>query len=120
MLYQNISSKIIQAAHKVYNKMGNGFLEVIYEHCMMIECEKHHLLVKNQHKIDVFYEKIKVGVYFADLFIENKIIVEIKAVKQISNIHHAQLLHYLTATGYRLGLLINYGSDSLYVKRIIN
>jgi len=72
---------------------------------MMIECKKHKLNVENQVKIDVFYENINVGQYFADLVVENKIVIELKAVSQINNAHYAQLLHYLKSTNFRLGYL---------------
>ena len=80
---------------------------------------KHGLDTKNQQKIDVFYENQLVGQYYADLLIEHKIIVELKAIHQINKFHHAQLLHYLKSTNYRIGLLINFCSEALYVKRMI-
>ena len=87
---------------------------------MMIECKKRNLSVQNQVNIDVFYENLNVGHYLADIIVDKKIILELKAVAQINSFYHAQLLHYLKSTKYKLGILLNFGSDKLYVKRIIN
>ena len=133
MLYEKTSSQIIQAAaarkqfrqklwkgYKVHNTLGFGFLEGVYEKSMMIECKKRNLSVQNQVNIDVFYENLNVGHYLADIIVDKKIILELKAVAQINSFYHAQLLHYLKSTKYKLGILLNFGSDKLYVKRIIN
>ena len=118
MLYEKITSKIIQSAYKVYHTLGNGYLEVLYERAMLIECKKRNLSTKNQEKVNVFYENYLIGEYFVDLLVENKIIIELKAVHQINKMHCAQLIHYLSATNFNLGLLINFGADELFVKRI--
>lgn len=119
MLHQNITSQIIQAAYKVFHTLGSGFLEKCYLNALVIECQNRFLNVDSQRKLDVFYEKKIVGEYFADLIIDDCVIVELKAVKQIENIHKAQLFNYLKATDIKTGLLINFGSDTLYVKRIV-
>ena len=85
----------------------------------MIECKKRNLLIKNQQEINVFYENSLIGTHFVDLLVNNEIIVELKAVQSIHKNHHAQLLHYLKATNYRVGLLINFGAEELYIKRMI-
>ena len=85
---------IIQAVYKVYHTLGNGYLEVIYERAMMIECQKRDLFIKNQQKVNVYYENLLIGEHFVDLLVNNVIIVELKAVQSIHKNHHAQLLHY--------------------------
>ena len=87
---------------------------------MVLECKKSSLLVENQVKINVFYENYNVGIFYADLVVDKKIIIELKAVSKLNKIHSVQLLNYLSATRFRLGLLINFGSERLEVKRIIN
>ena len=119
MLHQNITSQVIQAAHKVFHTLGPGFLENCYLNGLLYECQKRSLNVKKQQKLNVFYEEQIVGEYFADLIIEGCVIAELKAVKQINNIHKAQLFNYLRATNIKVGLLLNFASETLYVKRIV-
>jgi GxxExxY protein len=93
----------------VYNKLGYGFLEKIYENAMMIEFKKENISAVSQSAIRVLYEGEIVGEYFADILISDKIIVEIKAAKNVAEEHEAQLLNYLKATDIEVGLLLNYG-----------
>ncbi|HMB00907.1 MAG TPA: GxxExxY protein [Spirochaetota bacterium] len=113
-----LSAQVIQAAHKIYNRMGNGFLEKVYENCLRLECENAGLKAEKQKELDVWYKNEIVGKYFADLIIEKKLLIEIKAVSRTNKLHLAQVIHYLKATGIKSGLLINFGSDNLYVKRV--
>lgn len=116
----NITEKIIGAAFEVSNHLGCGFLEKVYENALMIELRHNNLKVESQKQIAVFYKKCNVGEYVADLFVDNKVIVELKSVKQITEIHEAQLMNYLKATGMKVGLLINFGSPKVQIKRMIN
>lgn len=116
----NITEKIIGAAFEVSNHLGCGFLEKVYENALMIELRHNNLKVESQKQIAVFYKKCNVGEYVADLFVDNKVIVELKSVKQITEIHEAQLMNYLKAIGMKVGLLINFGSPKVQIKRMVN
>jgi GxxExxY protein len=111
-----LSRSIIAAAYKVHNTLGGGFLEKVYENAMAIELERQGIAVVQQHPIAVYYEGKQVGQYFADLWIDNRVIVELKAMEHLAREHEVQLVHYLAATGIEIGLLINFGS-SVDVKR---
>ena len=115
-----ITEKIIGAAYKVALKLGYVFLEKVYENAMVLELRKIGLMVKNQFPISVFYEGKVIGEYFADLFVESSVIVELKTVSEIAPIHKAQLLNYLRATKIKTGLLINFGASKVEVKRLLN
>ena len=112
----DLTHKIIGCAYKVHNVLGSGFLEKIYENALRIELEKLGLRVKQQEPIAVCYEGRVVGEYFADLWVEEAVIIEIKASQSLHSRHEVQLVHYLTATGVDNGLLLNFGS-SVQVKR---
>ena len=107
---------VIKAAYNVHNTLGAGFLEKVYERAMLIELKKYNLDVATQYAIPVYYENTQVGDYYADLFVENRLIVELKAVENLSIAHEKQLINYLAATGIDDGLLLNFGS-SVVVKR---
>ena len=104
-----LSDKIVKIFYKVYNKLGYGFLEKIYEKAMVIELEKDRIPAVSQSPIKVYYENEVIGEYFADLLVADKIIVEIKATKTLVPDHEAQLLNYLKATDIEVGLLLNFG-----------
>jgi GxxExxY protein len=108
-IHQELSSKIIGCFYKVYNTLGFGFLEKVYENALKLELRNSGLLVEKQLPIVVYYEDEVVGNYFADLVVERKIIIEIKAVESICEEHELQLINYLKATDYELGLLLNFG-----------
>ncbi len=112
-----LTKLVINSSYKVHNKLGAGFLEKIYERALSIELKKSGLKVENQYPIAVFYEGTNIGEYFADLFIQNRLIVELKSVENLSTAHEKQLVNYLTATDIEDGLLINFGSGSVQVKR---
>ncbi|MFV1976158.1 MAG: GxxExxY protein [Candidatus Scalindua sp.] len=107
--YIELTEKIIEIYYRVYNKLGYGFLEKIYENAMMIEFKNENISAVSQSAIKVLYEGEIVGEYFADILISDKIILEIKAAKNIAEEHEAQLLNYLKATNIEVGLLLNYG-----------
>ncbi len=115
-----ITETIIGCAYSVANELGFGFLEKVYEHSMMIAISEKNLKVENQVPISVYYHEKNVGDYYADLLVDDKIIIELKSVKELSSIHKAQLLNYLKATKKRIGLLIDFGSSKVEVKRVIN
>jgi len=115
--YSDILEKLIGCAYRVYNKMGFGFLESVYEKCLLLELAKSGLKAVSQQSITVRYEGNVVGEFVADIVVENNIIVELKSVRMISKVHEAQLVNYLVATGKPVGLLLNFGEQRVEVKR---
>ncbi len=113
-----LTYKIIGCAMKVHSTLGNGFQEVIYQRCLAIEMEKQGLLFAREQEMPIYYDDIEVGTRRADFIVENKVIVEIKAIIQLEDVHLAQGLNYLQAYKIDKGLLINFGSKSLEVKRL--
>ena len=107
--YNELTEKIIGIFYRVYNKLGYGFLEKVYENALMIEFRSERIQAMAQSPIRVEYNGQTIGEYFADLMIENKVIVEIKAAKSLAVEHEAQLLNYLKATDIEVGLLLNFG-----------
>lgn len=118
--YRSITEQIIGCAYKVANSLGVGFLEKIYENALFYEIDKAGLNVIQQAPIKVTYEDIVVGEYFADLIVQNEIIVELKAVKSLDPSHFAQCMNYLKSTDKKVCLLINFGSQKVEIKRIVN
>jgi GxxExxY protein len=118
-LHSELSSKIIRAFYNVYNTLGYGFYEKIYENAMIIELNKMNLIAENQEKIIVFYETKNVGEYYADIIVEHKIIVELKTVESLNEDHDAQILNYLKATNIEIGLLLNFGVKPQVKRRIL-
>ncbi len=118
MLFEDVTKSIVGAAYKVYNNMGFGYLEKVYEKCMLIELsEINGLDIKHQCPIKVEYKGLDVGDFVADLLINDSIIVELKSVRQLSVVHEVQMVNYLKATGMDLGLLINFGEQKVDIKR---
>jgi GxxExxY protein len=109
MKNKELTEQIIKVFYKVYNTLGYGFLEKIYENAMMIEFRKAAIPAESQSLIEVMYEDEVVGEHSADIVVDNKVIVELKAVKCLIPDHHAQLLNYLKATDIEVGLLLNFG-----------
>ncbi|HEU5239281.1 MAG TPA: GxxExxY protein [Pyrinomonadaceae bacterium] len=116
MTVNDVTKTIIGCAYKVHNTLGSGFLEKIYENAMRIELQKAGLTVKQQQPINVRYDGQIIGEYYADLWVDERIVVELKAGINLAKEHEVQLVNYLTATGVNDGLLINFGS-SVQVKR---
>ena len=117
MKHQDLTAKIIESAYKVHSKLGFGFLESVYQNALLIELEKAGLKAKKEAPVKVFYEERIVGDYIADIIVEDKVILELKSIKDLHPAHEAQLTNYLKATGVEVGLLINFGSDRVDVKR---
>jgi GxxExxY protein len=118
--YQEITQKIIGAAMKVQAALGNGFQEVIYQRALEIEMNDSGLKFKREFSMPVYYKNIQIGERRVDFFVESKIMVEIKALIQLENVHLAQAKNYLEAYNMQVGLLLNFGSISLQFKRIEN
>lgn len=110
LLHGEVTDAIIKSFYHVYNTLGYGFLEKVYENSLKITLRKLGLRVEQQHPVSVRFEEEIVGEYFADLLVGQSVIVELKAVKSVAPEHEAQLLNYLRATGYEVGLLLNFGT----------
>lgn len=119
-LYKNLTHKIIGAAFEVYKELGYGFLEKIYQRAFILELKLQGLEVENQKSIEVFYKDQSVRNYVADLLADGKVLVELKAEKEMDSRHEAQLINYLKATNLKVGLLINFGQSKYEPKRIVN
>ena len=107
------------AIFEVNRELGAGFLEKVYENALLIELIKKGLAAENQVPIKVKYKGAEVGDYYADIIVENQVILEIKAIESLQKIHEAQLLNYLKATGYKIGLLVNFKHPKAEVKRFV-
>ena len=118
--FEELSSKVIKAAIEVHKKLGPGFLESLYQRALMIQLEKDGLRVTTQNEIKIYYEGIEMGTHRLDLLVEGQIIVELKVIKEIADIHIAQLVSYLKATGLKIGLLLNFAKPTLEIKRVVN
>ena len=118
--YKELTEKIIKIFYKVYNKLGYGFLEKVYENAMMIEFRREVVSAISQSLIKVFYENEIVGEYFADILVDDKVIVEIKAARTLALEHEAQLLNYLKATNIEVGLLLNFGPKPQIKRKVFD
>ena len=107
--HSELTEKIIKIFYKVYNRLGYRFLEKVYENALMIEFRKQSIPAVSQSPVKVLYEGSIIGEYFADILVDNKVIVEIKATKYLVKDNEAQLLNYLKATNSEVGLLLNFG-----------
>lgn len=116
MEISSLTHAIIGCAYKVHNVLGPGFLEKIYENALKIELTKINIDARQQQELRVWYEVYPVGAYYPDLWVDNQLIIEVKAVQNLTKQHEVQLVHYLTAAHIDNGLLINFGS-SVQVKR---
>jgi len=119
MEYQSVTEKIIGCAYRVYNKMGFGFLESVYEKCLLIELRKAGLDAESQKPITVYYDDEIVGEFIADIIVNDTIILELKSVRRVIKAHEVQLVNYLIATGKPMGLILNFGERKVEVKRKI-
>lgn len=118
--YNDLTRKIIGAAMKVHQTLGNGFQEVIYQRALMIEFRKADLSFSREHEMPIFYEGVHIGTRRVDFFVEGKVMVELKAIITLENVHMAQTINYLEAYNLEVGLLINFGATSLEFKRFHN
>ena len=117
--FEALSGKILEAAVAVHKALGPGFLESVYQKAMEVALRHRELAVQEQKEIHIFFEEEDVGVHRLDLVVGDEIIVELKAVKALEEIHYAQVKSYLKATGLHVGLLLNFNSSTLVVKRVV-
>ena len=118
LIHSHITQKILRAYFNVYNNLGYGFLEKVYENAMMIELKNLGLKVVQQKPIKVSYQDRIIGEYFADLLIEDKVICELKSIAELGETHETQLLNYLKATDIEVGMLLNFGQKPEYVRKV--
>ena len=117
MLHSELTEKIIACAYTVYNKMGYGYLESVYERCMLIELADIDLNTEVQKRLKVFYREQIVGDFVADIIVNDTVIVELKSVSKIVKAHEIQLVNYLVSTNKPVGLILNFAKDKVEVKR---
>ena len=120
LLHKDLTDLIIQAFYKVYNELGYGFLEKVYENALIIELKKIGLLIEQQVKIKVYYDETQVGFYLADLLVESSVIVEIKAAESLGYEHECQLINYLKASNVEVGLLLNFGKKPTFKRKVFS
>ena len=119
MIHEELTSRIIGAFYTVYNTLGYGFLEKVYENALVIELRKLGMLAEQQRKIDVFYDGQRVGEYYADFLVDECVVLELKAADALAPEHEAQLINYLKATELEVGLLFNFGPKPKFARRIL-
>lgn len=119
-LHSDITSLIIKAFYKVYNHLGYGFLERVYQNALLIELRKLQFGCQPLYPIDVFYDNCKVGFYIADIIVNNCVIIEIKAAECLCEDHEAQLTNYLKATDIQVGMLLNFGKKPEFKRKVFS
>jgi GxxExxY protein len=118
--HSDITGKIIGAAMKVHSTLGNGFQEVIYQRALDIEFPKWELSAERELEMSIFYDGFEIGKRRVDFLVERKVMVEIKALTALEDVHLAQAINYLEAYNLEIGLLLNFGAKSLQYRRVIN
>jgi GxxExxY protein len=116
----SLTRRIISCVYTVANRLGSGFLEKVYENALAHELQKRGIALEQQKGVRIFYDGVLVGEYVADLCVEKSVIVELKAVKAFDEVHMAQCLNYLRATGLRVCLLVNFGAPRVQIKRLVH
>jgi GxxExxY protein len=120
IVFEELSSKILNLAIQVHKKLGPGFMESIYEGALCLELNKQGIMFEQQQEVKIYYEGQEIGVHRIDLIVGDEIIVELKTVKEFEDVHFAQLRYYLKATGLKIGLLINFAKPVLKIRRVVN
>jgi GxxExxY protein len=117
--FEPLSAKILEAALAVHKALGPGFLESVYDNALRVALEHRAIPFASQMQVRISFEGVEVGVHVLDLVVDDQIVLELKAVKALEEIHFAQLRSYLKATGLRVGLLLNFNAPTLVVKRVV-
>ena len=120
MKFEDLTRKIIGCGMRVHSALGNGFQEAIYQRCLAIEMNEQKLLFAREMEMPIYYKDIQVGIRRVDFFVENSIMLEIKAQTKLEDVHLAQAMNYLEVYKMEIGLLINFGAKSLEFKRVHN
>ena len=119
LIHKELSFRIMKSVMDVHNNLGTGFLEKVYENAVVIKLKKDGLKVVQQAPFKIYFEGQLIGEYYADILVEDKIILEAKCVEQLTNIHRAQVLNYLKATELKLGIIVNFAKPKLEYERIV-
>ena len=119
ILYKDLSYKIVGLAMEVHNKLGYGFMEKVYENALMVLLHKKGIKAEQQAPISVYFDGEVVGDYYADILIDKKLILELKGAGNIADVHRAQTLNYIKATGLRLAMILNFGKERLEYERLV-
>jgi len=117
-LYVDLTDKIIKSAITVHKTIGPGYNEIIYERALMKQLEKDGINYENQKRIDIYYLEEKIGYHFLDLVVDKKVIVELKAISDLSNVYLSQVISYLKATNLKVGLVLNFAAPTLEIRRV--
>lgn len=118
LLHKNITDIILKSYYKVFNNLGYGFLEKVYENALFYELKKQGLVCEKQKPIKVYYDEIQVGEYYADIIVNECIIIELKAAESLAEEHEFQLINYLKATDIEVGLVLNFGENPQFKRKI--
>lgn len=118
-MQKTVSRDVISCAFELSNQLGAGFLESVYENALCVELQNHDIAFERQKRIEVFYKGHQIGSYVADLIVENQLLVELKALSRFSGQRDAQVMNYLKVTGIKVGLLLNFGTPKIGVRRIV-
>ena len=120
MLYENLTGEILEACFEVSNELGIGFVESVYEKALVVALQQKGLKAERQIPLTVHFRGVVVGEFFADVLVENKVLIELKAVKNFVNEHFAQIINYLKTTKIEVGLIVNFGNPKLEYRRFNN
>jgi GxxExxY protein len=118
LLHKDLTSSILKIYYKVYNELGYGFLEKVYQNAMFYELRENGFFIEAQKKIDVYYKEVKVGEYYADIIVNETVILELKAQEYLIKANEYQLINYLKATNCEVGLLLNFGKKPEFVRSV--
>lgn len=119
LIHKELTGKIVRALHEVHDTLGPGYLESIYQNALVTELEEMGLKCEKERIVEIFYHNKKVGEHRIDLTIEDKVIVELKAIAEFHPVHQAQVISYLKATGLEVALLVNFGKNKVDYKRLV-
>ena len=120
IVYPELSYQIVGMAMDIQNRLGSGFLEKVYENALMVLLSRAGIKAEQQAPVKVYFDGMVIGDYYADILVDGKIILELKVVEKLTDVHRAQTLNYLKATGLRLAILINFGKHRLEHERYVN
>ena len=118
LLNNELTSLILKTYYEIYNELGYGFLEKVYQNALLIELKNNGFDVESQKQIKVYYKNVEVGEYYADLIVNDKLILELKATEAITEAHEFQLLNYLKSTNIEVGLLLNFGKKPEFCRKV--
>jgi len=119
-LYEDLTKKIIECCYSVYDELGSGFLESVYENALILELKDKGLKVEQQKELEIFYKGNIIGNFRTDIIVNNKVILELKSVSDISKIHEVQLVNYLKGTNMKVGLVINFGEKLTFKRKFFD